>query len=879
MKLRKGLSLLLGGAIISLLASASYAASWEQKSFADKGGLKTVHIYNPATTSPIGKGKALLIVLRGCAQAASAFKTANLDKVAEEYGMVIAAADPNNPNLGFNCWQYWTTYANSEAENILTTTQEIISDAQYNIDPDQVYIAGLSSGGAQAMTTGCKYPNVFAGMGLDAAPSAGTSMNGALGDIPEGDTEKAAATCKRLAGNNSSNFATQITSTAYGTNDGGFTGVPKGYGLINAGAMAIIYGASKTDKTNTVQGFDDVIESTWTDGRVSMVEFGGVPHAWPGGEGAGEGEGDDEGATEAYINGTSANYGMYLGKFFSENNLRVQDDPKETCKSVTLDSFAYNPETKIFTANGTATEDCGEAVVFINVAESADFVTPVDDTYSFEIQNVSCPDEIKVTLENASLEQYTATDIYTGSCGNTDIPPVIKSFNAITTTGAVSLSGLATDEDGTVVNAIITIEKQEYNVDIAENGVFTLMVEGLAAREYAAELVVMDNDGLTAAKSIKFTIEESQKVAPVLTLDPIEIYKNYAVLCGTATDADGEITVAAYTIDGNSKEINNMNPDGSFCVHMPDLENGDHEVTIVIMDNDRLGAEKTVKFFTSDESLPPTVFLNQVEVDGQTAVITGTATDSDGEVASVTIEINDKAYPVILNGTTFTITLTDLEAGEYKVVATAYDNDQLSATDSTTFVIQEKVAPTVTVTATVDGTSATISGTASDEDGEVVEIVIAVNGTEYTVSGGDYSKTLTGLEPGSYDVVVTAIDDDDLEATATTSFEIKEVEKVAPKVTVKATINGTSATISGSATDEDGEVVEVVIAVNGTEYTVSGGSYSKTLTGLTAGDYSVTVTAIDDDGLTTTANTSFTIEEEVDYWTAWLNWWKSFWSF
>ena len=759
MKFTKVVSLLAGGLFLTLLASTSNAASWEQKNFT--GGLRTVHVYVPDTKSPIGDGRSLFVVLRGCLQPASAFKTANLDKVADEYGMVIAAAEPNT-SAGADCWGYWSgmrSRTSGDYKNVISTTEAMIADASYDIDPKQVYIGGLSSGGAFAMTVGCLAPDIYAGMALDAAPSAGTGMGGAFSH--EGTPESIKRNCESYAGSYKSEFATQITTTAYGTTDGT---VPRTYGLQNAKAMALIYGVNQESGTNEIH--DNVIESTWEDGRVSMVEFGGVGHAWPGGQGA----------SGSYINGTSANYGEYMAEFFVTNNQRVAPGPVETCKSISLDAFDYNPDTKVFTASGTVTENCDEAVVFINVANSADFVTPVNDAYSFTIQNVDCPDEIKVTVENSSLEQFYATDMYTGSCGQTEIPPVIESFNAITTKGAVSLSGLASDADGTVVSAVITLEGTDYDVDVADNGVFTITIEGLAAREYTARVVVMDDDALTDDALTTFTILESVKVAPVLTLDPIEVYKDYAVLCGTATDADGQIVVAAYSIDGASKEINNMNPDGSFCVHMPDLENGDHEVTVVVVDNDNLGAEKTVNFTTSDELLPPTVYLAPVEVDGQTAVITGTAADQDGEVVSVTISVNGTEYPVALNGEKFAITMTDLEAGSYHVVAVATDNDQQQGTDTTDFEIKEivKVAPKVTASASVNGTSVTISGNATDEDGSVVEVVIAVNGTEYTVSGGSYSKTISDLAAGQYDVVVTAKDNDGLTATANTSFTIEE---------------------------------------------------------------------------------------------------------
>ncbi len=763
MRIGKKLSIL-AGIVLSLTVSISHAAEWSQESF--PGGLNKVHVYVPESTSPIGEGRALFVVLRGCLQPASAFKTANLDKIADEYGMIIAAAEPNT-SAGADCWGYYSgiiSRTSGDYKNVISTTETLIADTSLDIDPDQVYIGGLSSGGAFAMITGCLAPEIYAGMALDAAPSAGTGMMGAFSH--EGTAASTKANCEGYAGSNKSYFATQITTTAYGTIDGT---VPKTYGLQNAEAMALIYGETQTDEENQVQGFSDVKESTWTNGRVSMVEFGGVGHAWPAGSGA----------SGSYIDATSADYGKYMAEFFVTNNQRVEDEPPvETCNNVTINNVTYNESTKIFTANGNVTENCDEAMVFLNVANSADFTKPENDFYSFEVGNVDCPAEIKVTLENASGDQFQETLTYTGSCGNEEIAPEITSFNGITTTGTVSLTGTARDTDGTIVSTVITLDGTDYPVEINSNGVFTKTISGLAAREYTARVIVTDNDGLTDDALTTFEIKESEKLGPTLTLGQIAIDDTYAVLCGNATDADGEIIAAVYSIDGSSKQIN-MNPDGSFCVHMPDLEYGEHELIIAVADNDGLGVEKIVTFTTTEViPEPPVVTLNSVIVEGKSATITGNATDTDGTIVSVTLDVNGVAYTVVLTSAgDFSKTLTDLEVGQYTATATAEDNDGLTAADSADFEIKEipKVAPEVSVTASVNGTTATISGSATDSDGNVVSVVIEVNGTEYTVAGGNFSKTITDLEPGQYDVTAVATDNDGLTDTAATSFTIEEV--------------------------------------------------------------------------------------------------------
>ncbi len=283
--------------------------TWTQSSIV---GFSEVHTYVPPTASPVGTGRSLMIVLHGCTQPATNFKTANLDLVGDEYGMVIAVPLAEYMT-GYNCWGYWEgpiSRTNKDYKNVIDLAKNLRDDAAYGIDPDQVYVAGLSAGGAFAMSVGCLAPDVFAGMGLGAAPSAGTSSNGAF--TLESNSTDTASRCMRYAGSNSEYFNTQITNTAFGNGD---HTVPQGYGNQNAEAMAKVYGVIKTSITNSVTDYTGktASESRWAKGRVSMLEFDGLGHAWPGGTGA----------SGSYIDSSTINYGMYLAKYFANNNRRI----------------------------------------------------------------------------------------------------------------------------------------------------------------------------------------------------------------------------------------------------------------------------------------------------------------------------------------------------------------------------------------------------------------------------------------------------------------------------------------------------------------------------------------------------------------------------
>ncbi|WP_078085299.1 alpha/beta hydrolase family esterase [Microbulbifer mangrovi] len=310
-KLRKllGASLgLAGAACLSLGASMSHAGSWQQN--VTIGGFNKVHIYTPDSVSPIGDGKSLLVVLHGCTQSIDTYLTANLESAAEEYGMVVAVPDAMN-KAGYGCWSYWEGDRSRSAgdyKNLVDLANAMSRDSERNIDPAQVYIAGLSSGAVFANTTACIAPDVFAGMGISAGPSIGTSASGAIRNCEAADV---VSRCNTYAGSHSSHFETQIASIAHGTDD---TIVDDCYNTQNAEGMAGVYGVAEAPASNTYsQGDSNAKEILWQGGRVSMLWMNGVDHSWSGGNGA----------SGSYINSTGINYAKYLGQYFIKHNKRV----------------------------------------------------------------------------------------------------------------------------------------------------------------------------------------------------------------------------------------------------------------------------------------------------------------------------------------------------------------------------------------------------------------------------------------------------------------------------------------------------------------------------------------------------------------------------
>ena len=306
--------------IIALLILSSFNlyADWKQDS---NEGL-SYFLYSPKNISTdITRPNSLMINLHGCSQKAEDLKQdGNWSAAADEYNMIVVL--PKVPNGGkyMGCWDYYGVDHNRNNRDnapLIKLVTALLVKKDLNIDPKQVYVSGLSSGGGESFVLGCLAPDLFAGIGLNAGPVIGTTSS-EIGTAPS-NMDSYISTCKKLAGSNLDALKTQIASIIYGNND--FI-VNTKHDLMNAEVLSTIYN-SKTKST-----FDTKkLAGTSTDGtgtmlsdsvgpRISMIMNTNLGHNWPAGQGGNGGN---------FINKKSINYPLYLAKFFSENNRRTKN--------------------------------------------------------------------------------------------------------------------------------------------------------------------------------------------------------------------------------------------------------------------------------------------------------------------------------------------------------------------------------------------------------------------------------------------------------------------------------------------------------------------------------------------------------------------------
>lgn len=251
--MKKYISLCLLNSLFALTAQAE----WKNETI---NSLQT-HFYIPKTIASSAPKRALMINLHGCAQKAEDLKKdGNWETTADEFNMVVAIPKVPNGGVYAGCWDYYGadhTRTNRNNGALLELVKNLLSRSELSIDPGQVYISGLSSGGGEAMILGCMAPDVFAGMGLNAGPSTGTSA-GEIGR-PQTSLDKMLTVCKTLGGANSESFKTQLTSIIYGNND---YVVNPAHDTNNAQIMSTVYGAATKSSFETKK-----LPGSMTEGR------------------------------------------------------------------------------------------------------------------------------------------------------------------------------------------------------------------------------------------------------------------------------------------------------------------------------------------------------------------------------------------------------------------------------------------------------------------------------------------------------------------------------------------------------------------------------------------------------------------------------------
>ena len=454
-----------------------------------------------------------------------------------------------------------------------------------------------------------------------------------------------------------------------------------------------------------------------------------------------------------------------------------------------------------------------------------------------------------VGSQEFKLRSQTPTPTPPSSTAVTVTAPANQSNNEGAAVSGVTAT--ATGGDGSPLSFGATNLPPGLTIDAA-TGAISGTLTNQSAGSYTVTVTATDG---THSGSASFTWAVADITTPVVTAPANQTNNEGDTVSGvtaTATDADGDTLTFGATGLPPGLSINTSS--GAITGTLTGQSAGNYNVSVTATDGFNAGSA-SFTWAVADITTPAvTAPANQTNNEGDTVSgVTVTATDADGD----TLTFGATGLPAGLSINTSTGAITGTlaagSAGTYTVTATATDGFNTGSANFTWAVVNPN-APTVTPPANQSNNEGdVVSGvtvTATGGDGNTLTFG-ATNlppGLTIDAASGAISGTLTGQSAGNYPVTVTATDGTN---TGSANFTWAVADVTTPVVTAPANqTNNEGDTVTGvtaTATDADGDTLTFGATglPPGLSINTSSGAITGTLTGQSAGNYNVTVTATD----------------------------------
>jgi poly(hydroxyalkanoate) depolymerase family esterase len=179
---RKGAAFGLRGAIkrapLSTKDIVPEGARFIEGTYSNPAGSRAYRLFIPSGYQ--GRPLPLVVMLHGCTQSPDDFAAGTrMNFVAEEQTcFVVYPAQRSEANQA-KCWNWFRTADQRRGEGepslIAGITRKVMRD--YSVDPNRVYVAGLSAGAAAAAVMGVKYTDLYAAIGVHSGLACGAAVD------------------------------------------------------------------------------------------------------------------------------------------------------------------------------------------------------------------------------------------------------------------------------------------------------------------------------------------------------------------------------------------------------------------------------------------------------------------------------------------------------------------------------------------------------------------------------------------------------------------------------------------------------------------------------------------------------------------------------
>jgi poly(hydroxyalkanoate) depolymerase family esterase len=156
------------------------AGRFIEGSFANAAGSRSYKLFIPSAYA--GQPLPLVVMLHGCKQSPDDFANGTqMNSAAERRNCFVLYPAQTTADNASACWNWFRredqVRERGEPSILADMVRSVI--AEYGIDRDQVFAAGLSAGGAMAAVLAVTYPELFAAVGVHSGLACG-----AAGDLP-----------------------------------------------------------------------------------------------------------------------------------------------------------------------------------------------------------------------------------------------------------------------------------------------------------------------------------------------------------------------------------------------------------------------------------------------------------------------------------------------------------------------------------------------------------------------------------------------------------------------------------------------------------------------------------------------------------------------
>jgi gliding motility-associated-like protein len=496
------------------------------------------------------------------------------------------------------------------------------------------------------------------------------------------------------------------------------------------------------------------------------------------------------------------------------------------------------------------------------------------------LTNASSPNlSLSNLLQGVYVFQLTVTDdksatgssqvTVTVNAVATNQPPIVNAGSQKTIflpVNQVIITATASDPDGSI-STILWEKKSGGVATLTNTNTLTLTASGLAAGNYTFRITVTDNNAATSFSEVLVIVIQANQspTASAGSDQSLTLPTNSTILSGSGIDPDGSVIGYAWIkVSGPTATLTNTN---TATLTISNMLQGTYVFRLTVTDNNGSTGTDDVSVFVSvaasgPNEIPLSFAGGNVSFSLPTNSVNlfGSGFDADGSIVSYLWTKASGGSVTLTNANTPTLTLTNLQAGQYTFRLLVTDNT--GATDDDVAVVTVSALGTNIFPVASAGadrivklpiTSVVLNGSGTDEDGEITSYEwTQVAGSSALISSPASPATnISGLALGNYIFRLTVTDN--LGATDLNETNIRVVNSTSnlPPIVdagpdLKIFLPQNTLTINSTASD-DGAIASFqwVKLSGGAATLVNPTEQNLSLSGLTLGEYTFQLTVTD----------------------------------